>query len=61
MFVSLLTPFSLDQFVTKSLVGESYLVYGLESQRNRHVPPREELERKWHGDESRASSMDNLV
>lgn len=49
------------QFVTKSLVGEDYIVYGLQGDGGHLFPAPEGLERRWHGDDSRRNSIDSLV
>lgn len=46
-------------FVAKSLVGESYIVYGLEAEQNSRADRPDGLEDKWHGDDSRRSSFES--
>lgn len=45
--------------VVKELVGESYIVYGLEGRRHRREETDEE--RRWLGEESPRHSMDSMV
>lgn len=49
-------------FVTKSLVGEAYLVYGIAEPRHRREEAEEEEERRWLvGQESRRDSLESMV
>lgn len=59
MLLLLLTHLSTLQFVAKSLLGEHYIVYGLEPEHEERNPLTRH--QQWMGDESTRNSFESVV